>query len=435
VEAIRIDLKEPHGPEILLQELWQRYKIPVAITEVHLHCSREEQVRWLQHMNDVALKLKDSIDIRAVTAWSLLGSFGWNKLLTDINCDYETGAFDISAGYARPTALATRIKELSASEITSPHFLPQDGWWKQDSRFYNTQTKNTMTTSMQSRRPLIIIGKTGVLGRAFATACRQRNINHLLLGRNDVDICNSASIEKMIKDYDPWCIINAAGYLNVDAAEQEKDECYKINTLGPQKLGILSELHHIKLVCFSSDLVFDGTKDSAYVESDACNALNIYGSSKVFAENFLANVNPSSLVIRTSAFFTAWDNNTSFVSRVLQHLQNNMPISVFEDNIVSPTYVPHLVNASLDLLMDDCNGIWHLANKGSLSWYRFAQDVATRAGLDESLLVPVSAKNSPARRPAYSVLISEKYNLMPTLEEGLQHYFIQHEALVLNNAW
>ncbi len=99
VEAVRVHMDELHGIRILLQEIWNRYKIPIAITEVHLHCTREEQLRWFKEVYDTVIKLRNNgVDIIAVTAWALFGSFGWSKLLTCSydECEYETGAFDIS---------------------------------------------------------------------------------------------------------------------------------------------------------------------------------------------------------------------------------------------------------------------------------------------------------------------------------------------------
>ncbi|RYD53964.1 MAG: glycosyl hydrolase family protein [Sphingobacteriales bacterium] len=114
VEAARVPLTAANGPAVLLTELWERYEIPIAITEVQLHCSREEQLRWFKFIHETALTLQHSgVDIRAVTAWAVLGSFGWDKLLTCKSMQYESGAFDISAGYCRITALGRLIQEIA----------------------------------------------------------------------------------------------------------------------------------------------------------------------------------------------------------------------------------------------------------------------------------------------------------------------------------
>ncbi|HEX2684621.1 MAG TPA: family 1 glycosylhydrolase, partial [Ferruginibacter sp.] len=318
VEAIRVSLDEPHGLKVLLREIWERYKIPLVITEAHLHCSREEQVRWLREVYETATAAKrEGIDIRAVTAWALLGSFGWDKLLTCRSCTYETGAFDISAGYPRPTAIAALIRSLNGNGNFNEHISGLPGWWKRTNRFYLNE--HAETTSSANSRPLVIIGKTGTLGRAFSRICKARNIHHFLLGREDVNICNSAQLEQMIQHYQPWAIVNATGYVHVDDAETEKERCYRENDLGVQKLAIECSKNKIKLVCFSSDMVFDGNKSTPYVEEDEPNAINTYGHSKQLAETFLSKVLPASLIIRTSSFFGPWDEY-NFASHILSEL-------------------------------------------------------------------------------------------------------------------
>ena len=97
VEAVRIELKEESGVEVLLKEAWQRYQKPIAVTEVHLHCHREDQVRWFKQVWDAADKLKkEGVQLAAVTAWAMLGSYGWNKLLTEPHGEYEPGVFDVA---------------------------------------------------------------------------------------------------------------------------------------------------------------------------------------------------------------------------------------------------------------------------------------------------------------------------------------------------
>lgn len=119
----------------------------------------------------------------------------------------------------------------------------------------------------------------------------------------------------------------------------------------------------IKLLSFSSDLVFDGKKKSPYIESDPAQPLNIYGRSKAEKEKLVLLADPSALVIRTSAFFGPWDNY-NFVSHVLNTIQNNNHFTAVEDVMISPTYIPDLAQAALDLLIDDERDVWHLSNQG-----------------------------------------------------------------------
>ncbi len=422
VEAVRVSIPEPHGLELLLQETWSRYKIPIVITEVHLHCSREEQLRWFKFVYAVADRLKNNgIEIQAVTAWALLGSFGWNKLLTTQEPDYETGAFDISAGYARITAVGKFVKNIIMQQQANDHLLELPGWWQRKSRFFLKATTERLQVKTKGQ-PVLILGKTGTLGKAFSHICSERNINHVLVGRDEVDIC-TGDIEALVRIYNPWAIINATGYVKIDEAEKEPLVCNRVNAFAVRRLAQLCEQHAIKLMSFSSDMVFDGSKLKPYTESDRLNPLNIYGESKLLAESFLRSINPGALIIRTSAFFGPWDNY-NFVSTTLKNIGEGKVVRVPADITISPTYVPHLVHAALDLLIDEERGIWHLANKGSYTWYEFAKKAAQLAGMNDELVEPITGLRSAASRPAYTVLASEKYSMMPDIKLGLEQYFL-----------
>jgi dTDP-4-dehydrorhamnose reductase len=118
------------GVAALLTEAWQRYHIPMAITECHLCCTPEEQVRWLSETYNACVTLQESgIDIKAVTAWCLLGAYDWNSLLVQENFLYESGVFDIQGKTPRPTALAKVIVTLCAEGAYKHPLLAEPGWW------------------------------------------------------------------------------------------------------------------------------------------------------------------------------------------------------------------------------------------------------------------------------------------------------------------
>ena len=148
VESIRVALKEPSGPEILLREAWEHLKLPLAITECHLNCTREHQLRWFYNMWKAVNKLQEEgINIKAITAWSLLGAYGWNNLVTKPDGEYEAGVFNVSLGYPRPTALALLIKELVQNKKYYHPVLQNKGWWQLESRilYKNKKTFNVLT--------------------------------------------------------------------------------------------------------------------------------------------------------------------------------------------------------------------------------------------------------------------------------------------------
>jgi len=417
VEAIRADHKKPWGLELLLKEAWERYNLPLAITECHLNCSREEQMRWLKETWDVANECRSAgIDIRAVTSWALLGSFGWDKLLTSPDMNYEPGVFDVRQGEPRPTALASLIKDIINKNSVHPLAL-QAGWWQ---RIKNKELKFAYR---EGASPILITGKTGTLGKAFARICHTRGLNYVLTSREELDITDAESIENAINEFKPWAIINATGYVRVDDAEDDQEKCFHVNCTGAVLLAEAAAKHQLHYVNFSSDLVFDGSKEEPYVETDIPNPLNVYGRSKYKAEKEISAICRNALLIRTSAFFGPWDKH-NFIHAVIDTLERGEEFEAADDIFISPTYVPHLVNTTLDLLIDNISGIRHLTNNGFVSWADLAMMTATRFGLNENLVIPVSSETISwrASRPAFTVLGTSYVQLMPGLEAALERY-------------
>jgi dTDP-4-dehydrorhamnose reductase len=313
--------------------------------------------------------------------------------------------------------------------------LEEEGWWKRPVRityFANEEEKKQIYSMPKSIQPILITGKTGTLGRAFARICNLRGINYHIFGRQDFNIANPQDIEKLIQQYKPWAIVNTAGFVKVDEAESDAENCFLINTLAPQTIAGVCNRYGVKFVTFSSDLVFDGKKNDPYLESDSVSPLNVYGQSKARAEEGVMANDPSALIIRTSAFFGPWDKY-NFVNNALQSFKNNLPFTVANDVIISPTYVPDLVNTTLDLLLDEEDGIWNLSNKAELSWAMLASEVAGRGGYRSAILdsKPLSEMGLVARRPHYSVLKTEKGLELPSLDNALERFFKEQELLTI----
>lgn len=431
VEAVRAG--KHVGPKVLLKEAWDRYNMPIAVTEVHLHCTREEQMRWLHHVWQAANELlQEGVNIKAITAWALLGSFDWNSLLTIPAGVYEAGVFDVRGSALRSTVLAKMVETYARGDAYNHPVLEEEGWWNKPCAIYYKVDEMPLCKDIEqderSFTPLLIIGKTGTLGRAFARVCSQRNIPHVLLGRDDITITDPTDVERMLAKYKPWAIVNATGYVRVDDAEHERDNCFLINTTVPQILSAACSRHGIQFITFSSDLVFDGRKNNPYIESDSVAPLNVYGQSKAMAEAKVSTTFRDALIIRTSAFFGPWDRY-NFVYHTLNTLKSGQEFIAANDMIISPTYVPDLVNVSLDLLLDGEKGIWNLSNKGSLSWSTLAGEVAERGGYTSAKVKAVTSSemNFIASRPSYSALATEKGYELPSWDNALNRYFREQE--------
>jgi dTDP-4-dehydrorhamnose reductase len=275
----------------------------------------------------------------------------------------------------------------------------------------------------QDVRPLLVTGATGTLGRAFGRICTERAIPHVATTRQELDIADGASIAAALERLQPWAIVNTSGYVRVDEAETDRERCFRENALGPTRLARACAAAGIQLVTFSSDLVFDGRKGAAYVESDAVAPLNVYGASKASAEDAVLAELPSALVVRTSAFFGPWDRY-NFVFQALAALRLGERFRAATDLVVSPTYVPDLVHTTLDLLIDAEAGIWHLANVGSVSWFELAHLAGEAAALDTSSIEgqPANELGFTAQRPRCGALASERGWLMPSLADALSRY-------------
>lgn len=283
---------------------------------------------------------------------------------------------------------------------------------------------------MSHSQPILITGAPGTLGRAFRRVCRIRGLHAVTLDRAALDIAEAGAIEKALRHYQPWAVVNAAGYVRVDEAEADYARCYRENTTGPQLLAAACAAQGRQLLTFSSDLVFDGQQATPYCESDAARPLSVYGRSKLLAEQAVLARLPTALVVRTSAFFSAWDEH-NFVHHALTAARRGEAFAAADDLFISPTYVPDLVNTALDLLLDGAHGCWHLANQGTYSWAELARLALQVAGLDAGGVVPRPAASFgwAARRPRFSVLGTERGPLLPSVESGL-HRHLEDERLL-----
>jgi dTDP-4-dehydrorhamnose reductase len=424
VEAVRGLPQGIAGHEAHLTEAWERYRIPVALTEVHLACTREEQLRWLAEAWTAAQSARaNGADVTAVTAWALLGSYNWNSLVTTDTGHYEPGVFDVRGPSPRRTAVGRLIAALAAGQTAAHPLFDVAGWWRRPERL-TLGTGRAASALLPTKRPMLIIGGTGTLGRAFQRICALRGLPVQAVGRTELDITDPAAIDDLIGWLQPWAIVNAAGYVRVDEAEGDPELCLRVNATGPAHLAAVCERRGLPLITYSSDLVFDGTKGRCYDETDVPLPLNVYGASKAEAERAVLALLPQALVIRTSAFFGPWDSH-NFLAHLFAALDRGETFRAADDAVVSPTYVPDLVHASLDLLIDEECGIWHLVNDGAMSWYDFAMLAAVRSGRRLDLIAPVSAAAliGAAARPAFTGLTSCRGQLLRPVDTALAALF------------
>jgi dTDP-4-dehydrorhamnose reductase len=248
-----------------------------------------------------------------------------------------------------------------------------------------------------------------------------RGLAHILTSRAQLDLDDAKSIAEALNTYDPCVIINAAGWVRVDDAEADEDSCFRANTTGPLRLAAAAASRGLRTVQFSSDLVFGGERDAPWVESDEPKPVNAYGRSKAAMEANLRDRYPETLIVRTSAFFSPFDDQ-NFARAVERALASGEQFRAAATQVIRPTYVPDLANAVLDLVIDGETGIWHLSNGQSVSWDGFAHMIARALELPQSLVESDFTPEQPAKRPPFTALGTLNGPRMPSLASAIDRY-------------
>ena len=275
---------------------------------------------------------------------------------------------------------------------------------------------------MAEPRPvLVVIGARGQLGRALAALPVPPGWGRLLLARPEVDVTDQASVDAALEGVTRGVVVNATAYTAVDKAETERDQAFAVNRDGTRHVALAAARQGMPVIHVSTDFVFDGHKDGAYVESDPVAPLSVYGESKLAGEEALAGANPRHVILRTAWVFSR--HGACFPRAIYTALRTKPEVAVVDDQIGCPTAAEHLavIIAAIapDLLErpqdDPLFGLYHLAGQPVLSRYGFAQAIAAemkKQGLATGRLV--SRKTDPsapgAQRPANSALATDRFS-------------------------
>lgn len=439
VAAVRVRIDGICPLEELLQEASARYQRPIAVTEAHLGCSREEQVRWLDEIWKAAARVRaEGVDIRAVTAWSLFGAYDWNSLLTRQEGYYEPGAFDLRGGMVRPTAIAKTLRHLAGKTSTSHPLLAQGGWWRRDIRYTHQPRHSSASRPFPTcavtpfvpidHRPILITGGGGKLAGGFTMAAERRGLNLHVLRRRDFELSDAGGANEAMKTVQPWAVIHCAGVSRDDGTGGDSAACMRDNLAAVAHLAHECAEKRLPFICFSSDFVFDGAKAAPYLESDPVRPLGIYGESKVQMERSVATLHPRALILRCGELLSTTDPS-QFLTSTMRSLSRGQRVPADCDAIFSLTYLPDVIEAALDLLIDDESGIWHLAHHGGANAADLLRRAAELAKLDAHLIdpLPLWNFNPAAERPRDRVLRSERAELLPPLNDALRRYVIDSQ--------
>jgi len=283
----------------------------------------------------------------------------------------------------------------------------------------------------------LITGAGGMLGTDLRDELAARGEQVVALSRSDLDITDSRLVNDCVAEHAPQILVNCAAYTKVDLAESEESLANAINGSSVEMLAEAANPAGALLVTVSTDFVFDGHKRAPYEVTDPTNPLSAYGRSKLLGEVGATHADKH-LIVRTSWLFGPHGPN--FVEAIRNQIRKGTnPLRVVEDQRGRPTYTPHLAQAIIRLARiayesEVARGIVHYADADECSWYDFARAIVEESGA-QIAVKPVTTDEfpRPAKRPAYSVLSTERYERLTGVRpeswrEGLHEYMRASET-------
>lgn len=268
---------------------------------------------------------------------------------------------------------------------------------------------------------ILLIGKDGQLGQELqAHLAPQETVK--AVGRDTLDLANPDQIRQMIGAVRPDIVVNAAAYTGVDKAETEVELAQAINGTAPTVMAAAAQAVGATLIHISTDYVFDGTKNTPYLEEDVTHPLGAYGRSKLLGEQGVKARCDRHLILRTAWVYGAGGKG-NFVKTMLRLGKERDELRVVVDQVGTPTWTGHLATVIAQMIARLQHteqsaipfGTYHVTNSGAISWYDFAIAIFEEAEhlgfpLKIQAVVPITTAEypTPAKRPAYSVLSHKK---------------------------
>jgi len=260
---------------------------------------------------------------------------------------------------------------------------------------------------------VLILGSKGQTGLALEQL--SKNDGHVTIGLDieEIDISDRNVVNRVVDEFRPTHIINAAAYNAVDSAEKNVEAAFSVNALAPAFLALAAKKTGAIMVHYSTDYIFDGEKDKDYIEEDLPNPLSVYGHSKLLGEQAVRAILPQkSYVLRTSWVFGPGGNN--FVSRILKLAETRKELSFINNQLCTPTYAPDLARVTLELIkLNAPSGVYHAAGSEILTPYSWAKAILEYIKCPV-VIKPVDAAQfeTAARRPKRAVLANRKLEIV-----------------------
>jgi dTDP-4-dehydrorhamnose reductase len=264
---------------------------------------------------------------------------------------------------------------------------------------------------------ILVFGAGGQLGQEMLAAARERGIAARGLARADADITNSEAVARAVENARPRLVLNAAAYTAVDKAESEPAAAAACNIKGAENIARAAAALRIPVVHISTDYVFDGSKTTAYVETDPINPLGVYGRTKAEGEAAVRATNPDHVILRTSWVFGPYGAN--FLKTMLRLARERDALRVVADQYGRPTSTRDIAEAVLAIdrsLAEEAWGTYHFAGSVAATWHEFASLIVAAQAPSSGKNPPVTPITTaeyptPARRPANSELDSSRFAL------------------------
>jgi len=279
---------------------------------------------------------------------------------------------------------------------------------------------------------ILVTGADGQLGTDLCIALKSHELVPLTI--QDGDIADRDFIKGQALKHRPDVLINTASFVRVDDCEDQRELAFRVNALGAKNAALAAQETGAKLVHISTDYVFGGEsvlRGTPYLEDDQPSPCNVYGASKQEGDDHVRSICKNHVIVRASALFGtagAMGKGGNFVETMIKLAKERPELRVVNDQVFSPTYTRDLAYKIAQIIKTPFNGIIHVTNSGSCSWYEFTVEILRQAG-SSMPVVPIPSDQFPqkAKRPRYSVLgHGELLRLgmddLPTWQEALADY-------------
>jgi len=285
---------------------------------------------------------------------------------------------------------------------------------------------------------ILITGAAGMLGHDVRRAAERAGHELVLVDLPELDITDAREVSAFFARERPEATINCAAWTDVDGAESKRELAHAVNATGAGNLARAAAEIGMALLHISTDYVFDGAaprdaegRERPYVESDPTDPRSVYGETKLAGELEVLAASAEHTVVRTAWLYGVDGRN--FVDTMLRLAGEREAVQVVDDQVGSPTWSGHLAPAILGLLEREVRGLVHLTGAGAVSWNGFAREIYRQAEVG-CRVEPASSEQMarPAPRPAYSVLESERDDVlpMPPWQDGLAGYLAARAGMM-----